>query len=124
MTKFIGDCMGKSKRDAHWKEHEQAIDKAEKAKSKTLRDDKAKVWRKACMDFLIVNHYCNDCSKRGYTSPADQVAHIEPPVTQVKFWNILNWQALCDPCFQRITEGKVLSVHEPILQDAKLYMVK
>lgn len=117
-------AMGKSTRDAHWKEHEQAVDRAEKAKSKPLRDDKAKAWRKACIDFLIANHFCHECSKRGYTSPAGQVAHIEQPVNQVKFWSISNWQALCEPCFQRITEGKALTVHEPIPKDAKLYMVK
>ena len=116
--------MGKSKRDAHWKEHEQAIDKAEKAKSKKLKDDKAKVWLKACTDYLMVNHFCQDCEKRGYTSPAENVAHIDQPNSQVKFWSIDNWQALCEPCFERITEGKSLTVHEPIPKDAKLYTVK
>lgn len=116
--------MGKAKRDAHWQEHEQAVDKAEKARSKSLKDDKAKAWRKASADYLIANHFCYDCEKRGYTSPAEQVAHLEPPISQVKFWNIDNWQALCEPCFQRITKGEVLIVHEPIPRDAKLYTVK
>lgn len=120
-----GWAMGKSKRAAHWREHEQAADQVERVKSKPLRDDKAKAWKKACVDYLTVNHFCQDCSKRGYTSPAEQVAHIEQPAqSQVKFWNIDNWQALCEPCFQRITGGQTLTVHETIPKDAKLYTVK
>ena len=122
---FMGYAdMGKKNRAAHWQEHEQSADKAEKARAKPLKDDKAKAWRKACADYLLANRYCHDCDKRGYTSPADQVAHLEQPTSQVKFWNIDNWQALCEPCFQRITEGKPLTVQEPIPKDAKLYTVK
>lgn len=124
MAEFFGDCMGKRERDEHWKEHERAVAKAEKAKAKSLMDDKSKAWRKACADYLLVNNYCHDCAKRGYTSPAEQVAHLIDPTSQVKFWNIQNWQALCEPCFQRINEGKTLTVHEPIPKDAKLYTVK
>ena len=128
MAEFVGDCMGKRERDEHWKEHERAVAKAEKAKAKSLMDDKSKAWRKAwrkaCADYLLVNNYCHDCAKRGYTSPAEQVAHFIDPTSQVKFWNIQNWQALCEPCFQRINEGKTLTVHEPIPKDAKLYTVK
>lgn len=117
--------MAKQKRDDYWEDHETKADKVEKIKAKPLKNDKEKVWVKACRDYLIVNHYCNDCAKRGYTSPADQVAHIEQPNnSQVKFWNIDNWQALCEPCFQRITEGNAVKVLEPIPKDAKLYMVK
>lgn len=116
--------MGKSKRDAHWQENEQLADKAEKVKAKPLKDGKAKVWKKACAYYLSVNHFCYDCQKRGYTSPAQFVAHIDQPSNQVEFWNIDNWQALCEPCHQRITQGMTLVVHEPIPKDIKLYTVK
>lgn len=116
--------MGKSKRDEYWHNNEQLADRVEKIRAKPLKDDKAKAWRKACADYLMVNHFCYDCQKRGYTSPALHVAHIESPDQQVKFWNIDNWQALCEPCNQRITEGKEIQILEPIPKNLNLYMVK
>lgn len=117
--------MGKGKRDAYWQEHEQSADKIEKAKSKPLKCDRTKVWERACADYLEANHFCHDCAKRGYTSPAEHVSHIEPPnSSQVKFWNIDNWQALCDPCYQRLNTGLPLAIPEPIPKNSRLYMVK
>ena len=57
--------------------------------------------------------------------PAEFVAHIQPPgESQLKFWDIDNWQALCEPCFQRIVGAAIPKVLEPIPRDAKLYTVK
>lgn len=117
--------MGKSERKKFWDEHEKASDQVERARSKKLKDDKSKIWTRACGEYLEANHFCQDCRKRGYTSPAEHVGHIEPPqLSQVKFWNIDNWRALCDPCYQRLTGGKTMAVLEPIPKNTKLYTVK
>ena len=117
--------MGKGKRDAYWQEHEQSADKIEKAKSKPLKCDRTKVWERACADYLAVNPFCHDCHKRGYTSPAEHVSHIQrPDQSPIKFWNINNWVALCGPCYQRITEGQPVQVAETIPGSAKFYTVK
>lgn len=126
MWAFLQDReMGKGKRNQYWQQHEQAVEKMEKAKAKPLKNDREKVWQRASTDYLIANHFCQDCQKRGYTSPAEFVAHIQPPgESQLKFWNIDNWQALCEPCFQRIVGAAIPKVLEPIPRDAKLYTVK
>ena len=117
--------MGKHERKEFWDNHERAADQAEKARSKPVKNNKAKAWRKACSEYLEVNPLCHECSKRGYTSPAFHVLHIDPPDgSQVKFWNILNWKALCEQCFHRITGGTELDILDPIPKDAKLYTVK
>jgi len=117
--------MGKSERKQFWDEHEKSADQIERARSRKLKDVKSRIWTRACSEYLDVNHFCHDCAKRGYTSPAEHVAHIEPPTSsQVKFWNIDNWQALCDSCYQRIHAGQDIEIPEPISKNAKLYMVK
>ncbi len=65
----IGE-MGKGKRNQYWQQHEQAVDKMEKAKAKPLKSDREKVWQRASTDYLIANHFCQDCQKRGYTRPS------------------------------------------------------
>ena len=79
MWAFLQDReMGKGKRNQYWQQHEQAVDKMEKAKAKPLKNDREKVWQRASTDYLTANHFCHDCQKRGYTSPAEFVAHIHP----------------------------------------------
>lgn len=112
-------------RKQFWEDHEQAADQAERARAKPLKNNKDKAWSKASSEYLEVNPFCHECAKRGYTSPAFHVLHIEPPDgSQVKFWNILNWKALCEPCFHRITGGTSLNILDPIPKTAKLYTVK
>ena len=41
MAEFVGDCMGKREREEHWKEHERAVAKAEKAKAQPAPKAKA-----------------------------------------------------------------------------------
>jgi len=97
----------KEKREQFWEQHEQSVDQQARAKEKQSTD-KTKLWKKANADYLMVNPFCHDCAKREYTNVAEHVAHIQKPGdSQVLFWNILNWQALCASCFQRIVDEEI-----------------
>ena len=86
-------------RKKYWQAHDHQIVKAEQAKAK-LTTDQEKIWKKAKAEYLIVNHCCVDCAKRGFISIADQVVHVdEPNNNPIKFWNIQNWKAVCLNCF-------------------------
>ncbi|WP_315077031.1 hypothetical protein [Acinetobacter guillouiae] len=115
----------KEDRDVFWKQHEKNVEQKERAKSKES-DDKTKVWNRACYDFLIVRSVCDDCAKRKYTNVAEHVAHIQKPDSQVMFWNINNWQALCNACYKRIVGDAELSIPAPICKAVleTLYTVK
>lgn len=120
--------MGKN-RDQHWQQHERNVEQMERAKDKitsgseSLRIGK-KVWKEACSNYLIVNTRCVDCAKRNYVNIAEHVVHIIKPETQVQFWNIRNWKAICSGCFERIDSAKEINIHDPINGPVDLYTVK
>ncbi|WP_111860179.1 hypothetical protein [Acinetobacter sp. CFCC 10889] len=113
-----------SKRKEYWQQHEAQIAKAEQAKSKASTDQE-KTWKKAVSEYLIVNSFCEDCKKRGYTGIAEQVVHADDPKSNpILFWNILNWKAVCSNCFESYKAPVVIPnpIRESVLEN--LYTVK
>ena len=56
-------------------------------------------WRKARAAFLIDHPLCVECEGLGRTTLAKVVDHITPHRgDQALFWDMGNWQALCEPC--------------------------
>lgn len=116
----------KKKREDFWEQHEQNVELQQRAKEK-IQTDKSKLWKKACSEYLLVNPVCQDCAKRKYKNIAEHVAHIQSPGTsQVLFWDINNWQALCDSCYQRVQSNTELNILNPIPKAVlgTLYTVK
>ena len=75
--------------------------------------------------YLFQNELCSDCSRRGFVSVADKVAHITDPKTdRVLFWDQRNWQPLCPCCYERKIADCPLVVLEPISTKADLYLVE
>ena len=61
-------------------------------------------WRKARLRFLRANPLCRLCKERGLIVPATEVDHITPKEPKdMGFWNISNWQALCEYCHKSKT---------------------
>ena len=111
-------------RKEYWQQHEAQVTKAEQAKAKASTDQE-KIWKKAVGEYLIVNSFCEDCQKRGYTGIAEQVVHAEDPMSDpVLFWNIKNWKAVCSNCFAAYKTSIVVPnpIRESVLEN--LYTVK
>lgn len=113
-----------SKRKEYWQQHEAQIAKAEKAKGKASTDG-SMAWKNGVRDYLMVNSYCEDCRKRGYTGVAEQVVHADDPKADpILFWNIQNWKAVCLNCFESYKAPAVIPnpIRESVLEN--LYTVK
>lgn len=53
--------------------------------------------------FLAANPLCRYCQRLGRVTAATVVDHIQPHKgDQALFWRRSNWQALCQPCHDRI----------------------
>lgn len=56
-------------------------------------------WREARLVFLSKNPICVECLKQTRLTPATVVDHIVPHKGDpVLFWDVNNWQALCQKC--------------------------
>ena len=56
-------------------------------------------WHKARRTFLLSHTRCVHCERKGRHRKATVVDHIEPHRGDLDlFWNIDNWQALCQKC--------------------------
>lgn len=61
-------------------------------------------WRRARSSFLMEHPLCEECLRKGRTTPATVVDHIIPHKgNRDLFWDDENWQALCKPCHDRKT---------------------
>ena len=61
-------------------------------------------WRKARADYLAQHPLCCNCKSEGCIVAANVVDHIIPHKgDSVLFWDVSNWQALCEPCHNRKT---------------------
>lgn len=59
-------------------------------------------WQKARAEFLRLNPFCIDCSKRDLVIKATIVDHkIAHKENLELFWDRDNWQPLCKPCHDR-----------------------
>lgn len=118
--------MGRKDRDEHWRHQEEMAAKADKVLERaSKKGSKEKTWRGATAVFISKNELCSDCSRRGFVSVADKVAHITDPKTdRVLFWDQSNWQPLCPCCYERKIADCPLVVLEPISTKADLYLVE
>lgn len=118
--------MGRKDREEHWRQQEAMAAKAEKVLDRaSKKGSKEKTWNSATAVFISKNEYCCDCSRRGFVSVADKVAHITDPKTdRALFWDQRNWQALCLCCYLRKMADCPLVVLEPISTKADLYLVE
>lgn len=61
-------------------------------------------WHRASKRFLYLNPLCSHCKLIEKLTPASVVDHIIPHRgDRVLFWNVANWQALCETCHNRKT---------------------
>ena len=62
-------------------------------------------WRRARLRFLKANPLCVHCLRKNRSVVANQVDHIDAVTgpDDPKFWDITNWQPLCDSCHSRKT---------------------
>jgi 5-methylcytosine-specific restriction protein A len=66
-------------------------------------------WQKARRAFLDANPLCVSCMAQGRRVRASAVDHITPHRGDAAtFWDVSNWQALCQSCHSRktATEGR------------------
>ncbi len=65
-------------------------------------------WKKASREFLAMNPLCAIHEKQGKTVPAKHTDHIKPHRGDVAlFWDVGNWQPLCESCNALKARGKV-----------------
>lgn len=70
------------------------------ARGKRLYDNRR--WRKASQAFLVANPLCVLCASEGRVRASEATDHVIPHRgSQVLFWNMDNWQALCRECHNR-----------------------
>lgn len=63
-------------------------------------------WQQARTAFLNNHPLCAECERQGKYTPATVVDHIIPHRGNKKlFWDISNWQALCETCHGRKTRS-------------------
>ena len=56
-------------------------------------------WQQARKTFLKQHPLCVLCKRRGLVVAASVVDHIKPHKGDIDlFWDVSNWQALCQPC--------------------------
>lgn len=61
-------------------------------------------WRNARASFLADHPICVRCLARGLTTEATVVDHIIPHRGDASsFWDVANWQSLCESCHNRKT---------------------
>ena len=61
-------------------------------------------WQQASKGFLRKHPLCVFCERRGRTTLAEVVDHVEPHQgDRALFWDRSNWQALCKECHDRKT---------------------
>ncbi|MBS4762126.1 HNH endonuclease [Carnobacteriaceae bacterium zg-ZUI252] len=62
------------------------------------------LWRKNSKAYLQANPLCVECAKEGKIVVADCVDHIIAHKGDMKlFWDVNNWQSLCNSCHSRKT---------------------
>lgn len=65
-------------------------------------------WVRASKAYLRDHPLCVDCLELGAVEPATDVDHIEPHKgDRNRFWDRINWQALCHRCHSRKTAHEV-----------------
>ena len=63
-----------------------------------------KKWEKASIAYRHANPLCVNCKAHGLVTPSQLVDHIIPHLGDDKlFWDMANWQALCQKCHRRKT---------------------
>ncbi len=61
-------------------------------------------WVKASRGFRQLNPTCAVCEAAGRVTEATQTDHIIPHAGNYeRFWNVENWQAICDSCHAKKT---------------------
>ncbi len=64
-------------------------------------------WQKASKAFLREHPLCAECERNGITKVATCVDHIIPHRGDRRlFWDMLNWQPLCQECHSRKTAAE------------------
>lgn len=64
-------------------------------------------WSKAAEHYRKLNPLCVHCLANGVTKKAECVDHIRPHEgSSVLFWDVANWQSLCNACHQVKTNSE------------------
>lgn len=63
-------------------------------------------WRNARRAYLANHPLCKECEKQGKLTPATVIDHIIPHRGNKKlFWDMGNWQPLCETCHDKKTRS-------------------
>lgn len=80
-----------------------------------------RIWHKAQAEYIAEHQCCVSCDKRRLIQVADVVGHVvEPKGNSVLFWDMRNWQALCNVCNKA---NATTPIPDPISSKAEFYKV-
>ena len=124
---LVASCAHYASNKGYCESHQSKIQAADQARGNSHQRDYDHQWRKARLEYLAANQLCCSCSKRGYVVPADITVHITPPKdNQILFWDMNNWQALCNACNETNIRASGVDqteykIPKPISSNARFY---
>lgn len=101
----MASCKAYAVNRGYCDQHQQRISKCDAARGSSHARGYDRAWAAARADYLDEHPLCVHCAKkRNMIVPATVVDHIQPHKGDKNlFWDVSNWQALCESCHNRKT---------------------